>query len=129
MKHADISALVAEMREASIPAKLRKAAELWDVSDSHVAFAIVAMAYAEMQASPLYRPKRDLTRTTHGKAGGPELAAVPDSVESPKCNHLRCAKPTGDLHDCPYQHEINDNNKPDHCRCCADCRAECVADI
>lgn len=41
-----------------------------------------------------------------------------------KCK--RCHRePASDLHSCPYQREINDNNDAEYCDCCADCEQEC----
>lgn len=41
----------------------------------------------------------------------------------------KCEKPTSEeLHECPYQCEINDDCS-DHCTCCSECSYECAMDI
>ena len=42
----------------------------------------------------------------------------------------KCGKnpATPEMHRCPYQAEINDNDT-DFCNCCSDCSFECAMDI
>lgn len=42
-----------------------------------------------------------------------------------KCGKNEAAEP----HRCPYQQDINDNNDPEYCTCCDECRHECAMDI
>ena len=42
----------------------------------------------------------------------------------------KCGKnPATEPHGCPFAEEINDNNDPEYCRCCADCTQQCAEDI
>ena len=42
----------------------------------------------------------------------------------------RCGvNPATEPHPCPYAEEINDNDDPEFCTCCADCQHECAMDI
>lgn len=34
-----------------------------------------------------------------------------------------------ELHSCPYQEEINENDDPAHCTCCSECEYQCSQDI
>lgn len=36
--------------------------------------------------------------------------------------------PSGEMHPCPYQEDINDEHE-DYCFCCEDCQQECADDI
>lgn len=40
-----------------------------------------------------------------------------------------CLNPAKSPHSCPYASEINDNDAPDYCTCCDDCRHECAMDV
>ena len=42
----------------------------------------------------------------------------------------KCGKnPATESHSCPYAEDIGDNDDPDYCTCCDDCRHECCMDI
>lgn len=34
-----------------------------------------------------------------------------------------------DLHGCPYQHDVNDDDNQEFCRCCPECEQDCTDDI
>lgn len=47
-----------------------------------------------------------------------------------QCERYRCNNPAERRkHSCPYQEEINNNNDPNYCNCCSDCRYECAMDV
>ena len=50
--------------------------------------------------------------------------------EENKCGaRSGCNNQADEPHACPYAEEINDNNDPEYCICCNDCRIECSYDI
>ena len=57
-----------------------------------------------------------------------ELKLKTMNYEGIKCQSCENLTGTSELHSCPYQADIN-NDDSEHCNCCNDCSHECAMDI
>jgi len=60
----------------------------------------------------------------------PKAEDTQQEPNAPVTDPCRCGvRPAAELHSCPFQSEINDNDDPEYCACCEDCTQECLWDI
>lgn len=65
------------------------------------------------------------TENVNKAAGAPSALNVGLDVALCRCGNNPATEP----HSCPFAEEIGDNNDPEYCTCCDDCRHECCMDI
>ena len=46
-------------------------------------------------------------------------------MEKELCQNCH-VNPASELHPCPFQEEVRDNNNPEFCNCCDECTRECL---
>ena len=61
-----------------------------------------------------------------GQKGGRKASVINQNPLKPSC--MKCDGEGEELHACPYDADVNDDDTPT-CPCCEECQEECADDI